>query len=185
DVEVTGNATARRGRPPAGETEPLAVVDTRGYLDVDRPGCPDASVTSTVATRTGDAAARRAARDARCRGDDLAEDGAPDLAYFAGTTTHVAARGVRARFATGALAARARNREPHVERTRRSERGLREVEVDDGLGVGRPQRAGLAPAAEGLAAEERVEEIAEPEGIGPGLAARCRARAVFTEDVVA
>ena len=187
DVEVAGDAAARRGRAAARQAEPLAVVDTGGHFDVDRARRAHASVAAALVARSGNAAAGGAARDARRRGDDLAEDRAPHLAHLAGAAAHVAARRVRAGLAAGALAARARDREADVDGRGGAERGLREVEVHDGFGVGRAWRAGLAATAEGVAAEERVEEVAEPERIAgrrPASTGR-RARAVFAEHVVA
>ena len=64
-----------------------------------------------------------------------------------------------------ALAARARDREPDVDGGGGTERGLGEIEVHDRLGVGRARRTALPAAAEGVAAEERVEQVAEPERI--------------------
>ena len=60
-----------------------------------------------------------------------------------------------------------------------------ELEVHHRLGVGRARRAGLT-VAEGVAAEERVEDVAEAEGLAAAPdRRRHRARAVFAEDVVA
>ena len=165
DVEIAGDPTAWRGRASARQAEPLAVVDTGRHLDVDRPRRAHASVASALVARSGNAAAGGAARDARRRGDDLAEDGAADLAHLAGTAAHVAPRRVGAGLAARALAARARDRESDVDGRGGAERGLGEIEVYDRLGVGRAGRAALAATAEGIAAEERVEEVAEPERI--------------------
>ena len=50
-----------------------------------------------------------------------------------------------------------------------AERGLREIEVHHGLGVGRARRARLAATvAERVAAEERVEDVAEAERLATG-----------------
>ena len=75
--------------------------------------------------------------------------------------------------AATALAARARDRESDVDGGGGPERGLGEVEVDDRLGVGRAGRTTLAAAAEGVAAEERVEEVAEPERVACRSTGRC------------
>src|SRR5438132_1259021 len=83
-------------------------VGTRRDLDVDRARRADAAVASTFPTRRGDAAAGRAARDARRGGDDLPEDGAPHLAHFARAAAHVAPRRVRPGLAARALTTLAR-----------------------------------------------------------------------------
>ena len=72
---------------------------------------------------------------------------------------------MRAGLAARALAPRARDREADLDGGGGAERGLREVEVHDRFGVGRARRAGLPAAAERVAAEERVEEVAEPERV--------------------
>ena len=69
-----------------------------------------------------------------------------------------------------------------------SEGGLLQGQLDSDLGVVAPRRAGRpAPAAEGVAAEEGVEQVAEPEGVaGLRSAGSPGARsAVRSEDVVA
>ena len=188
DVEVAGDPAARCGRASARQAEPLTVVDAGRHFDVDRTRRPHAAVTAALVARRGNAAARRAARDARRRGDDLAQDGTAYLAHLAGAAAHVAARGMRAGLATRALAARARDREADVDGGGGAERGLAEVEVHHRFGVGRARGARLPATAERIAAEERVEEVAEPEriaGRATGWPTRRRARAVFAEDVVA
>jgi hypothetical protein len=57
--------------------------------------------------------------------------------------------------------------------------------MHDRFGVGCPRRAGLAAAAEGITTEERVEDVAEAEGVAGGCAAPTRPRAVLAEEVVA
>ncbi len=92
---------------------------------------------------------------------------------------------MRAGLAARALAARARDRKSNVDGGGGTERGLGEIEVYDGLGVGRAGRAALAATPEGITTEERVEEVAEPERIATCLCTGGRARAVLAEDVVA
>ena len=184
-VEVAGNATARRGRTAAGEAEALPVVDAGRYLDVDRLRRAHAPVTAALLARRGDAAPGGAAGDARCRGHDLAEDRPADLAHFTRTATDLAARRMGPGLATRALAALARDGQADVDGRGGAERRLREVEVHDRLGVGSARRTGLT-VAERVAAEERVEDVAEPERLATrGAAASARACTVFAEDVVA
>ena len=87
--------------------------------------------------------------------------------------------------AARALAARARDRKSDVDGGSVAERSLGEIEVDNRFRVGCAGRTALAAAAEGVAAEERVEQVAEPERIAAGLGTCGRARAVLAEDVVA
>jgi hypothetical protein len=49
---------------------------------------------------------------------------------------------------------------------RGAEGGLLQGELDQRLGVGTPSRRAAASGAEGVAAEEGVEEVAEPERVG-------------------
>jgi hypothetical protein len=98
-VEVARGAAARCGRSAPGEAQPLAVVDARGHLHVDRALGAHAPVATALLARGRDPAPGRAARDARRRGDDLADDRAPDLAHLARTAAHVAAGRVGARLA--------------------------------------------------------------------------------------
>ena len=166
----------------------MAVVDTGGHLDVDRTRRAHATVAAALVARRGDAAPGRAARDARRRGDDLAEDRPAHLAHLARAAAHVAARGVGAGLAARSFAPLARDREADLDGGGGAERGLREVEVHDRLGVGRARRTGRTAVAERVAAaEERVEEVAEAERLAAGRPAdrRHRARAVVAEDVVA
>ena len=96
--------------------------------------------------------------------------------------------GMGAGFAAVAAAALARDGEAHLDGGGGPERGLREVEVHHGLGVGRARRAGLAArVAERAAAEERVEEVAEAEGVTrtAGTAGTAAADALLAEHVVA
>ena len=108
DVEVAGDAAARRGGPAAGEAEPLTVVDARGHLDVDGASTRARGRRRGIRGTASGSGCRFRRSDARRRGDDLAEDRAPDLADLAGAAADVATRRVRARLATRALAARAR-----------------------------------------------------------------------------
>ena len=164
DVEVARYSPAWGGGTATGEAQPLTVVDSRGNLDVDGARRAHTPVAPTLAARRRNATAGCTARHARRRGDDLTEDRAPDLADLARATADLAPRRVGTGLATRALAALAGDGQADVDRRRGAERGPGEVEVDHDLGVGRPWRARLAaPVAEGIAAEEGVEQVAEPE----------------------
>src|SRR5713101_3509121 len=91
---------------------------------------------------------------------------------------------MRARLTTRTFASLAGNRKPNINGGSDTERGLRQIEVDDHLGIGRTRSTRLtAVSAERITAEERVEEITEAEGIAR-CTARGRASAVFAEHVV-
>ena len=61
DVEVAGDAAARRGRAAPGEAQPLTVVDAGGHLDVDRALRVHPPVAAAVAALRRDAPTRAAA----------------------------------------------------------------------------------------------------------------------------
>ena len=169
-VEVAGLAAPGGGRPPAGQAEPLAVVDARRDLDLDGGGEGDPPVAPAVAAGREDLPARPPAGGAGGGGHHLAEDGAADGADLAGAAAGAAGRRVGAGLAAGTGAALALDRHAQLDRLRRPEDGLLEVEDQVDLGVGAPGRAGRAPAAAEAAAEEGVEEVgdAEVEPAGPG-----------------
>ena len=174
DVEVARDAATRGRRATPGQAQSLTVVDTGRNLDVDRTRRANPAVATAVATRSGDAAAGGAARDARRRGDDLTEDRATHLTHLTRAAAHVAARGMGAGLAAGSVAAIARDGDAHLDRGGGAERGAREIEVDDHLGVGRARRTCRATRAERVTAEERVEDVAEPEGLATRTAGSTR-----------
>ncbi len=187
DVEVAGHATARRGRTPTGEAQTLAVVDAGRHLHVDRLRDERTRPSPRHSrARRGDATAGRAARDARRRGDDLAEDRSADLAHLARATTHVAARRVGAGLAARALAALARDRAGGCRRWRwRRTRPARDRGATTASASGARGGTGLT-VAERVATEERVEDVAEAERLAGALTgAAARARTFLAEDVVA
>ena len=57
--------------------------------------------------------------------------------------------------------------------------------MNNRLGVGSAGRARLPASREGIAPEERVEQVAESEGIAARLPTGSRSRSVFAKDVVA
>ena len=79
DVEVAGRAAARRGRTAAREPQPLAVVDARRDLDVDRAVAVDAAVAPARRARVVDrrAEARSTSGTARRSRSGRAASGAP------------------------------------------------------------------------------------------------------------
>src|SRR4029453_18193082 len=110
----------------------------------------------------------------------------PHLAYLARSPAHVAAGRVRAGLAPGSVAALAGDRQPDLHRVGGAEGGFPEGQLHRALGVKAPGRSRRPPpAAEGVAVEEGVEQVPEPEGVarlpgaGPGTG-----RAVRSEDVV-
>ena len=77
--------------------------------------------------------------------------------------------------AAGAVATRAGDRQAHLDVGGGAERGLRQLELDHHLGVGRAHRPRAATPPEGVAAEERIEQVSEAERIA-GRSARTGAR---------
>ena len=76
--------------------------------------------------------------------------------------------------------------EAHVDGCRGPERGVEQIEHDLDLGVGAADRSRrTAPHPERVAAEERIEQVAEAERVGGGTTSRARAARRLTEDVVA
>src|SRR5262249_30454231 len=140
-VEVAAVTAARRRGAATRQPQPLAVVDTSGDLDLDRAISEHAAFTATVAALRQDALTRSTADTARRCRHDLTEDRAAHLAHLAATTADVTSARVRARLTPRTVAARARDREPHVEGGRRAERGGREVEHDLHLMIGTTCRA--------------------------------------------
>ena len=97
-------------------------------------------------------------------GHDLAEQRLADLANFAGAVAGAAASRVGSGLPAGAAARLALHRHPHVDCAPDAGHDVGEREVHHRLGVGAAARAALpALAAEDIAAEERVEEVVEPE----------------------
>ena len=188
DVQVARDAAPRRGRAAVGESEPLSAVDPRRHLDIDAPDRVHATLAAAALAGREDAAAGGTARRARRRSDHLAQDRAAHLPDLTRAAAHVAARRVRPGLAPGHVATLARDGQADLHGVDDSEGSLLEGQLDGHLGVVAPGWPGRpAPAAEGVAAEEGIEEVAEPEGVAglrspgsPGAGS-----AVRSEDVVA
>src|SRR6266540_6054090 len=185
DVQVTRNTAPRRGGTALGQAESLPAVDPRGHLDVDAPGGVHATFAPAVAARREDLAAGGAARRARRRRDHLAEDRAADLAHLARPSADVATRRVRPGLASRAVAPLARDRHPDLDRVHDTERRLLQRELDRDLGVDAPRRARRTPAvAEGVAAEERIEDVPQSERVPSGPGPRTPGRGAFRAEHV-
>ena len=184
-VQVAGRATPGSGRAASREPEPLTGVDTAGDLDVDRATGTHASVAAAIAALRQDAPAGAVAHPARRCRDDLTQHRTTNLTHFTGTAAHVAARRMRSRLTSRAVASRARHGKTRLDRMRRPERGFRERQLDHCLGVGTARRTRwTSSGSEGITAEESLEDVAEPERV---VRARPRSStgAAVAEDVVA
>src|SRR5439155_24579869 len=95
DVQVAGDAAARRGRAAVGKSEPLSAVDARRHLDVDAPDRMHAALAAAALAGREDTAAGGVAGRTGRRGDHLAQDRAAHLPDLARATAHVAAGRVR------------------------------------------------------------------------------------------
>ena len=181
DVQVAGDAAAGAAGPRSGRRSRWPLVDPGRDLDVDAPERLHPPLAPAVAARREDAAPGGVAGGARRRRDHLAEDRAPYLAYLARAPAHVATGRVRAGLAPGSVAALARDGQPDLHRVDDAEGGFAEGELDRDLGVEAPRRSRRPPpAAEGVAVEEGVEQVAEPEGVaglaGAGTGTGCALR---------
>src|SRR6266511_2505592 len=185
DVQVTRDTAPRRGGTAFRQAEPLPAVDSGRDLDVDVPGGVDATFTPAVAARRENLAAGGATRGARRRRDHLAEDRAADLAHLAGSSADVATRRVRPGLASRAVAPLAGDRHPDLDRVHHTEGRLLQRELDRDLGVDAPCGARrAATVAEGVAAEEGVEQVPEPERVPRGPGARAPGRRAFRAEHV-
>ena len=180
--------------PPRGAAGPRPASRSRwpsstpaGHLDVDRARRAHAAVAAALVARVGMRLPGARARDARRRGDDLAEDRAADLRAprRCRRTRRSAPGACRARSPSPRSASHATGRRTSTVRGG-AERGLGEVELHDRLGVGRARRARLA-ARRRTGRRRRTRRRGRrsrtrrrPPGTG-----RAAPRAVVAEDVVA
>ena len=108
-----------------------------------------------------------------------------NLAHLTAPAAHVATSGVRTGLAPRAVAPLTAHREASLEGMGGAESSLHEAQLHDRFDVGAAGRPARAPARpEGLAAEERVEDVAEAEGVAGHPTPRGAARAGVAEEVV-
>ena len=169
DVEVPRSSAARAAGAAPGQAKGGAGVDAGGDIDLIRGLAGHATLTPATRTRCGDHLAHTTAPGTGARGHHLTEHAlarAPDLA---GTPAIGAGDRTRPGSGTRAVALIATLRELEAHLDRGPEDRLVEVEIGDHLHVLTPRwTAGAAATTEGApcertaAAEERIEQVAEP-----------------------
>ena len=189
-VEIAGDAAPRCRRSPLREAQALALVDAGGHVHVERAGAVHAPVAAAGLARRRDELAGAGAGLARRRRHQLAEQAAAHLAHLTPPFAGGARLGVRAGRGAAAAAHLALDRHARFDRLAGAEHDLVQRQLDRELRVRAAPGAALATAPEAterVAAEERVEQVVEPEvarGSGTGTGARA-AVAVVAEHVVA
>src|SRR5437867_8591506 len=170
DIEVTGWSSAHTGLALTGDAQLLAVVDARGNGQSDLAVLALAAFPAAAGALLVD---RLAGPAAAWAGGDVHE--APEhrllhLAHLAATVAGRARRRRRSRLRTVPVAALARLEPRHRDDSLAALDGVEEVDLDLHPEIGAAHRtAGLAPAE--VTAEERLEEVADPElaeAPGPG-----------------
>ena len=166
DVQVAGHAVARRGGPATGEPEPLPVVDAGGYLHLDvsrrrararrRRTCGTGSGCAGRCPRTPWHGAAVTSWPSTERRTWRTSPAPPQVSQRVGCVPGSQPDPSHRSHSLGSV---------ELERLRRAERGLDQVELDDRLGVRCPA-AGPTPPPPNVAGEEGVEEVAEPEVAG-------------------
>ena len=178
-VQVAGRTPARADRAPPGQAQRGPAVDPAGDVDLVDAVLDQPAVAGARLARGDDHLAEPAAARAGRGRHHLAEHALADPPDLAGA----GALGARDRAGAGrrpvAVARRAAHRGPDGDRKGGAEDGLLEGQVGLDLQVlaaWRTDRSGR-PAAEGAgAAEERVEQVAEPAGPGAAEEVPCRGR---------
>ena len=164
DVQVAGRATARPDRATTGQPQGRTVVDTGRHVDVERALLDDAPLAAARRARHHDDLAHAAAARARARGDHLAEQALANAAHLARTVAVGAGDRLRPGPGSGAVTCGAHHRSTDRDWYRRTEHRLLEHEVGGDfeiLAARGTGRAAVAAAESALAAEERIEEVAE------------------------
>ena len=171
----------------AGEAQPLTIVDAARDVDLDRMPPADAAGATTGIARVGDHLTARAARTARTRGDDLAQQRAAHLSDLAAAVAGRAPVGMGPERAAGSGAALALQEHLHIEGLARAEHDVGKREIEHRLGVG-SACTGPTTAARAPSAEERVEQVVQTERTRVERAARAEGtgiRALGSEHVIA
>ena len=163
DVQVAGAAAALAGVTLAREADTLPVGDAGGDLDRDGLLPGRSSPTGAAGTRLPDDLPLAATTRAGATLDELAEGGAADGAQLARTPALGAGGDRRRVLGARAAAVGAGVDQPHGDLGRQAERRLPKVQVHGDLPIAAPSRtrARRPPAAEDVAAEERLEDVGE------------------------
>ena len=147
----------------ASDADPLAVVDPRRHVELERDVLEDPAVALAPLTRRLDDAARAVAARAGARPDDLPEHRARDLLHDARAAAARAGDRRRPRGRARAVARRATPGDADDDVERDPARGIGEVDLHLRRDVGAPRRPRPSPLrlAEERLAEERGEHVRE------------------------